>query len=260
MELVPATSLVASVLPISRAGQVGGASLTAFASVINLGSATAFKVGIAPASPIPATFHFQTTDPATNGLTGNPDAGADIGPGQIQTYVIAIRPTAAFDPVQIPFSFAGPNTAAVAPVAGLNTLLASASVTPVADIVALAGTINANGIVDISGPAGNGVFTVATVNLGAGGPITVRPDTGATSPAPFAFVCQTNPATSECLSAPTPTVQAVIGTNQTPTFAVFVAGNGAIAFNPAVNRIAVLFVDATGVTRGATGVAVRTTP
>jgi hypothetical protein len=43
-----------------------------------------------------------------------------------------------------------------------------------------------------------------------------------------------------------------------PTFAIFVKGNGTIAFDPANNRIVVRFKDGGGVTRGATSVAVRT--
>jgi hypothetical protein len=260
IEVVPATSLVTSILPISRDGQVGGLTLTAFVSIINVGNTTAFKAGIGLASMVPATFHFQTTNPSTNAVTGTPDTGADIPPGQIQTYVIAIRPTAAFDPTQLQFNYGGPNSLPVAPIAGLNTLLASASVSPIPDIVALAGTINGNGIVDISGATGNGVFTVATVNLGAGGSITAQPGTGPTTPAPFAFVCQTNPATAVCLNPPQPSVTTTIGTNQTPTFAVFLVGNGTIPFNPAVNRVSLFFNDAQNVTRGATGVAVRTAP
>jgi hypothetical protein len=275
VELVPATSLVSALLPISRSAQVGGTTPTAFATIINTGNATAFNVGIAPGTQgpmpgvaraaglatlnqAPATFHFQTTDPATNALTGTPDTGADIAPGGFQTYVLAFRPAAAFNPVELSFDYGGPNTSPVPPVEGLNTLLASASVSPIPDVIALAATVHANGIVDVPGAMGTGFFTVASVNLGAGGPITVRPDAGTTSPVPTLNVCQTNPATAACTSPLGPTVQTTINTNDTPTFAIFVTGNGAIPFNPATNRISVFFQDAGGAVRGATGVAVRT--
>src|SRR5262249_51201102 len=153
IEAVPPTSLVTAILPIGRAGEVGGASLTALASVINAGNAPAFNVGIEPvaqsfalpvgeegarafAQQVPAAVHFQTTNPATNAVTGTPDTGADILPGQVQTYVIIIRPTAPFAPTQLAFDFEGPNSGPAPVVVGLNTLLTSAATSPIADIVA----------------------------------------------------------------------------------------------------------------------------
>jgi hypothetical protein len=49
-----------------------------------------------------------------------------------------------------------------------------------------------------------------------------------------------------------------VNANVTPTFGIFVQGNGDVPFNPASNRIFVRFKDADGVTRGSTSVAVRT--
>jgi hypothetical protein len=67
-----------------------------------------------------------------------------------------------------------------------------------------------------------------------------------------------NPATSECLAAPTSTVTTSIEANATPTFAIFITGAGTIGNDPANNRIFVRFKDASGVTRGSTSVAVKT--
>src|SRR5262245_21280805 len=54
-------------------------------------------------------------------------------------------------------------------------------------------------------------------------------------------------------------VTTMIGTGETPTFAVFVQGLGNVPFVPAVNRVFVRFNDAAvGVSRGATSVAIRT--
>ena len=40
------------------------------------------------------------------------------------------------------------------------------------------------------------------------------------------FLCQTNPATGQCISAIGPSVTTQINANATPTFAIFVQGNG----------------------------------
>ena len=65
---------------------------------------------------------------------------------------------------------------------------------------------------------------------------------------------------SQCVTPPTPaaSVTVTINTNDTPTFAVFIAGRGIVPFNPATNRVFVRFADPNGVIRGSTSVAVRT--
>ena len=173
----PAASLVAAILPGSRSVQVGTPA-TAFATIINAGTATASQAGISPQTVIPASFVYQTTDPLTNAVTGTLNAPADILPGQAQTYVIALTPTAPFGPTDVAFAFAGANTAPVATLVGINTLLLSASATPVPDIVALAATLNNDGIVNIPGTHGTGIFAVATVNVGAA-PVSRQPRTRA---------------------------------------------------------------------------------
>jgi hypothetical protein len=71
-------------------------------------------------------------------------------------------------------------------------------------------------------------------------------------------LCQTNSATGQCISAIGPNVTTQINVNATPTFGIFVQGNGNVPFDPAANRIFVRFRDGSGVTRGSTSVAVRT--
>ena len=145
-------------------------------------------------------------------------------------------------------------------------MLFSASGTPVSDIVALAATIDNNGIVTVPGAAGTGVFAVASVNAGAPGSITASADTGSavlpvvlsicqTNPATS---CQTNPATSACLLPPGPTATVQIGSGETPTFSIFVAGTGVVPYDPGANRVFVRFRDGGNALRGATSVAVQT--
>jgi hypothetical protein len=246
---------VAAVLPSSRSVQVGSPA-TAFATAINTGSATATSVGISPISPLPVNFTFQVTDPATNQPVGPLNAPVDIPAGQSRSFVIALTPTAPFPPVDVAFAFGGLNADPAPVLAGLDTLLLSASFTPTPDIVALAATLGSNGIVDVG--ANGGAFAVATVNVGSSASITASADTGGANLPVILSVCQTNPATGACVAPPTTSVTTQVDSNQTPTFSVFVARSGAVPFNPASNRIFVRFKDAGGATRGSTSVAVRT--
>jgi hypothetical protein len=205
-----------------------------------------------------ANFHYQTTNPNANQITGTADTPIDITSGGFQSFVIAFIPTQAFAPTDLQFSFDCTNTDPAPINVGLNTLLLSASATPVPDIVALAATPTNDGIVNILGATGTGAFAVATVNVGASGSITASADTGnATLPVNI-FLCQTNPATGQCISAIGSSVTTTINANATPTFGIFVQSNGTVPFDPASNRIFVRFKDGGSVTRGSTSVAVRT--
>ncbi len=253
-----ATQLVAAVLPTSRSVQVNTLA-TAFVTIINTGAQPAFAVGIGldPAGGIPAAFGFQTTDPATNQLTGSLNAAVDIPVGGRQTFVIGLVPTAAFGPTEVRFAFAGANTAPVAPIVGVNTLLLSASSTPVPDIVALAATVSRDGIVSIPGATRVAAFAVASVNVGIAGTLTVSPDTGGAAPPVTLSICQTDPGTSVCLQPPAASVGAVIAAGATPTFGVFIIAHGDVPFDPAAVRVFVRFSEG-GVVRGATSVAIQT--
>jgi hypothetical protein len=252
---------VAAVLPSSRSVQVG-ATAVVFGAIINAGFITAVGCGVAPTTSIPATFVFQTTDPATNQVTGTPNAPVNITGRAVQTYVLAFTPTAPFVPTDVRLSFNCGNSNPAPVNVGLNTVLLSASATPVPDVMAIGATLTGDGIVNIPGTTGTGVFAVATVNFGVGSSITVSADTGGI-PLPISIqLCETNPATGQCVNPPvqsTSPVIANIGANATPTFGIFVVGTGrAVPFDPAANRIFVRFKDAGGVTRGSTSVAVRT--
>ncbi len=250
-------SLVAAVLPSSRSVQVG-AIATAFATIINAGMDTA--IGCAPTlvTSLPATFTYQTTDPATNQVTGTPNTPVNITAGAAQSYVFALTPSAPVVLTDVQLSFACTNTNPASIISGLNTLLFSASVTPVPDIVVLAATLSGDGIVNIPGVTATGAFAVATVNVGTTGAITASADTGAASLPLTVSLCETNPATGQCISGIGSTVTATINANATPTFAIFVQGSGNVPYDPAANRIFVRFKDSGNVTRGSTSVAART--
>jgi hypothetical protein len=213
---------------------------------------------IAPLTSVPASFVFQTTNTTTNQVIGFPNAAVDIAAGAAQNFVFVLTPTASFPPTDLEFSFDCANTDPAPINVGLNTLLLSASLTPVPDIVALAATTTSDGIVNIPGTNGTGAFAVATVNVGASGNITASADTGSAALPVTINLCQTEPATGACISGIGPSVTTTINANATPTFGIFVQGNGTVPFDPAANRIFVRFKDGGGVTRGSTSVAVRT--
>jgi hypothetical protein len=122
----------------------------------------------------------------------------------------------------------------------------------------LEATSTNDGIVNIGGTNGTGAFAVATVNLGASGSITASADTGAATLPVNISLCQTDPANGQCISGIGPSVTTQINANATPTFGIFVQGNGTVPFDPAANRVFVRFKDTGGVIRGSTSVAVRT--
>jgi hypothetical protein len=252
------TTLLSAVLPESRSARVNG-PVTAFATIINTGPTTATSCSIAPASTLPANFVYQTTNPATNALTGSANTAVDIpGNNGSQSFVIAFTPTAAVSPMDVAFNFACTNTSPAPIQTGLNTLLFSASTTPTPDVIALAATLQNDGIVHATGSGGSGVFAVATDNLGSADTITVAANTGnATLPVNIA-ICQTNPSSGACMQTPSASVTTTIGNNATPTFGIFVNASSTVGFDPANSRIFVTFADSTGAIRGKTSVAVET--
>jgi hypothetical protein len=71
-------------------------------------------------------------------------------------------------------------------------------------------------------------------------------------------LCQTDPASGQCVSPVGPSVTTTINANATPTFAIFATASGSVPFDPANNRIFVVFSDAGGAVRGSTSVAIQT--
>jgi hypothetical protein len=250
---VSAQLLTAAVLPTSRSVLVDTPA-TAFATIINPGPITATKCAITPLTGLSAVFSYQTTDPATNQPTGTPNTPVDIPPGGLQTFVLVITPSLPFGPTDVQFTFRCTNTPSAAVVTGVDTLLLAASTVPVPDVVALVATLNNDGIVTIP-PGGTGVFAVATVNVGSGAQIIVSADTdGAVLPMSV-LICQTNPATGECISAMASSLFGVMPAGSTFTFGIFVTASGPVPFNPAVNRVFIRFNDESGLAGGSTSVA-----
>jgi hypothetical protein len=92
-------------------------------------------------------------------------------------------------------------------------------------------------------------------NVGAAGQVTARATSqGVVSPIDL-VICESDPRTAACTSAPATSVTVEIGAGRTPTFSVFARAAGPI--DPASARIFVEF-SAGGVVVGRTSVAART--
>ena len=249
--------IAAAVLPSSRSVEIG-APATAFATMINAGSAAATGCFLAPSTRLPAGFSYQTTAPGTNALTGSANTPVNIPAGGVQTFLFSYTPGVAINPIDAQLDFDCDGLAPAIALPGINTLLFSGSPTPVPDVVALAATPSQDGIIDIPGSAGANAFAVATLNLGASASLTASPS-ATTAGLPISLaICQTNPSTAQCLATAAASVTTTINGGDTPTFAIFVGGGGIVAYDPVGNRIAVQFTDASGNIRGSTSVAVRT--
>ena len=254
---IAAQPLSAAVLPNSRSVQVGTAPATAFATIINSGGFPALGCSIQSLAGVPVQFTYQTTDPSTNQPVGTPNTPANISAGGAQTFVISLRPLASFPPVDVGFKFICGNTTQAPVISGVNTLLLSASPNPVLDVVALAATLGNTGTVVVPAVNTFGAFAVATVNVGAAGPVMVSADTGGTPLPVITLLCQTD-TNGQCVTGVGPSLFGAMGAGSTFAFGVFAFASAPVAFNPAANRVFVRFTDAAGVVRGATSVAVRT--
>src|SRR5262249_26953735 len=175
------------------------------------------------------------------------------------TFVLTLTPTAPIAPTDVAFRFACANVAQAATISGVNTLLFAASTTPSPDIVALAATPSRDGVVNIGGIGETGFFSVATMNMGAPGEVTVSADTGGVALPVSILICETD-ATAKCKGTPSSSVMLRIDANDKPTFSVFVTASGTVPFDPVNNRIFVRFRDSGGLTRGLTSVAVSAGP
>jgi len=246
--------LVSSTLPASRSVQVSDTA-TLFATVINAGGNDASGCTISLATAIDADIFFQTTDPATNALSGERDQPVTIAAGAAQSFLVGVTPNSAFAPTDIEFNFACADTAPAANISGLNTLLLSASDTPVPDMVAIALTPSGDGIAQIPQEAGLGFLSMASVNVGAAANLVVnaRIPSGLDG---VLLICETRPSDGSCIDPPAASVDINVPSNGTPTFAVFLSSFLALSLDAANRRLFVEFRDETDAVRGSTSVAI----
>ena len=257
----PNVQLFSAVLPSGRSGVVG-TLLTARATIINAGFNDAIGCTITPTTTAAADFFFRPTND-TNGPIPFPAGTALDIPnfGGRQDYIFGFTPTAEIAPTEIELEFSCENGAAAPVFVGLNTFQLSASATPVADVVARSATLSNNGTAELSAQTGSGIFAAAATNLGPDNAMnaTVR-STNLTLPLQLGL-CQTDPSTGVCINPVDPsgdTVSLNMATDEVTTFGVFIEATADVPTDPAANRLVLEFIDAAGVSRGSTSVAVAT--
>lgn len=240
------TTIVAAVTPVARATQVGS-TVTAFATVLNQGSAAATSCSVAVPGGNPLTFTYRTRNHNTGAL-GTVNRAANIAAGGRQDFLMSFTPTGAMQR-ELALVFDCANTPPAPSAAGLNTfMLIGTSSAPPADIISIAVTATNDGIMNIP-LNGTGIAVLAAQNIGASATIQARlsasPILSPTSALPNTtsmLICRTNPTTGACLANPAPTVNFTPTANQIVTFTAFVTSNGrAIPFRPADTRLFVNF-------------------
>ncbi|MEI9986797.1 MAG: beta-propeller fold lactonase family protein [Aliidongia sp.] len=251
-----ANTLAASVLPGGRSVEVGTPA-TIFATLLNAGTTTADTCGVALAAGAPSglSLAYQTTNPATNAPTGQSNSPVSIVAGGYQTFLLTFASGTPLSVTQQPLDFSCSNAAPAPSTPGVDTIDLTFSSTPITDMVALAATHDGTLHLTQGQP---GAFAVATINLGAAGGLIASADTGSAALPISLSLCETNPSTGQCLSAPAASASVSVGQNATPTFSIFATTAGPIAFAPGTSRIFVLFKDAAGAAHGSTSVAVVT--
>jgi hypothetical protein len=262
---VGTAAVLAAVAPNARTTTVNTA-VTGFATIINTGNiaARACFISLPLMQPsIPATFLYQTTNPANNTPTGTPNTPVNIPAGAAQTFFFAITPTAAFTrDIALVFNCANTDRAPVVP--GLNTFLVTASTNAVPDMLSIADTFTHDGIANIPGVNGTGLMVTAAVDIGAGGTVTCAPTPtpvgqAARTLAANLAICQTNNQ-GQCINPATPGASSTVNvaSNQTVFFSTFIQGQGqTIPFDPANTRVFFICTQA-GNPVGEASVAVRT--
>jgi DNA-binding beta-propeller fold protein YncE len=260
-----ATPLAAAILPGGRSVPLGHVA-TVFATILNAGpnSLNNCRIFLPNSAPSQISMSYQTTDPATNALTGTQNtpvtiAGTANGIVGSQTFLLAFSSQQSVQAPTEPLAFACDNATPASPLVGINTIDLSFSLAAVPDVIAIAATASGDGVLTIPfSSQGAGAFALASTNAGAGGTVTASVDTGGATLPLTATICQTVTGTGACMQAPASSISTSIAANARPTFSVFVTASQPIQESAALSRIFVRFTDSGGNPRGSTSVAVQT--
>ena len=249
------TNVFAATLPQARSVQLGEAA-TFFGTILNDGSETPTRCGVALSDTENLSFSFVGTN-AANEVTGQTNTRIDVPAGQSQGYVLAVTPNEEFSGQPFTFDFDCANTDPAPIAAAVNGFSLSSSNDPLADLIMIAASPSNDGVARIPGADGTGFFTVAAINIGAEETLTFSATaTGQASVSPV--LCETDPGTGACLAALAGSLERTVANGEVVFFSVFFAGGGqTVPFDPAETRIR-FNAEAAGALRGATSVAVAT--
>ena len=258
--LLNPSPLASAILPGGRSVEIGNPA-TVFATLLNTADTAQGNCRIAAPGNAPAglTLDYRPTDPATNAVTGALDTPVAIPAHSGQSFVIGFGSDTAVSAAGLAPVFLCDDVAAAPVTPGVNTVDLTFSTTPIADIIAESATASGNGIVTVPLSQGQGAaFALATVNDGASGALTAVVDTGSASLPITATLCQTDPASGQCLAPPAASLPLTIAAGAIPTFSVFISASAPIPLAPGSARIFVRFLDSSGASHGSTSVAVQT--
>jgi hypothetical protein len=244
-------SINASTLPTSRTTTVG-TPITIFATIANAGpgTATGCSIGLqadqSNGGPNPAglSVAYRAFE-ADNATPAAPeDTPVDIAEGANQAFVLSVKGSGPFNQ-EIAFDFTcdGGNTRAPS-FSGVNTLLLLNGTTASPDIITIGTSPTKDAVIRIPTLGAGEIMAVAAVNIGSGpvapdapdgisrpatgangAPVIVVPDFGENVDLALqTFICETDPATAQCLAPYASTVRATLG-DQPSTFNVFVNSN-----------------------------------
>ncbi len=260
------TSIVAAVTPVARRGVVNS-QLTAFAALINTGSAAATSCTIAkPAGGQPYSFAFAERIGGGSSL-GPTNQAVNIPAGATRHFLMTYVPTAAMS-ANLQMVFDCTNTSPAPTYLGVNSFNLVATTTAGADLIAIAATPTGDGILRVP-PNGAAAAATAAINIGTTATVRARLSTtpvgGSTVTLPLMLnLCRTN-TSGACVQPAAPTnapIDFSAPANGVATFSAFVNHSGAaIPFDPATRRLYIHFEQASGtswIPVGSASVAVTT--
>jgi streptogramin lyase len=245
LTIAQSSALSSAVLPGGRT-VAPGAPATVFASMVNgFGNQVDnCSVGLPADAPLGMTLSYQTTNPATNTVTGTADTPFSIaGNGGMQSLYLTLGSPVQTSARGLQLKFTC-NGASAAVVGGLNTVDANFVADSAPDNVVVAASATP-GIISMSIPNSN-AFGVAMQNAGGtdvNALTMVSVDTGLAVLPLSVTVCRTDPSTGACWEGPQPQQFFSLPAGAQATFSVFVTALGPVPFDPANNRIFIRFID-----------------
>jgi hypothetical protein len=241
--------------------------LTAFAALINTGSAAATSCTIAkPAGSQPYNFAFAERIGGGSSL-GPTNQPVNIPAGATRHFLMTYVPTAAMS-ANLQMVFDCTNTSPAPTYLGVNSFNLVATTTAGADLIAIAATPTGDGILRVP-PNGAAAAATAAINIGTAATVRARLSTtpvgGSTVTLPLTLnLCRTNNS-GACVQPAAPTTAPIdfsAPANGVATFSAFVNHSGAaIPFDPATRRLYIHFEQASGsswIPVGSASVAVTT--